>query len=100
VISQRIRAFDPFPGASTECAGETIKIWKCEIDSSERLPSKRHGHILLANGEGVTVACGEGALRLTCLQRAGGKRLDAADFLRGFTLEPGMVLGAAAAGPA
>ena len=40
------------------------------------------------------MACGDGALRLTTLQRAGGKRLAAADFLRGFALELGMVLGA------
>ncbi len=40
---------------------------------------------------GVVVACGQGALRLTELQRAGGKRLAAADFLRGFDLKPGMV---------
>jgi len=94
VIGQRIRAFDPFPGASTECAGETIKVWNYEIDSCSRFSDKRCGQILLANDEGVTVACGEGALRLTTLQRAGGKRLAAADFLRGFALEPGMVLGA------
>ena len=43
---------------------------------------------------GVTVACGQGALRLTTLQRPGGKRLSAADFLRGFDLQPGMQLGA------
>ena len=93
VIAQRIRAFDPFPGASTECGGETIKVWGCEIDSCQRLLDKRWGHILLVNDDGVTVACGEGALRLTVLQRAGGKRLAAADFLRGFELQPGMVLG-------
>ena len=94
VIGRRIRAFDPFPGASTECAGETIKVWSYEIDSYQRLRDKRCGQILLVNDEGVTVACGDGALRLTTLQRAGGKRLAAADFLRGFALEPGMVLGA------
>lgn len=95
VIGQRIRAFDPFPGASTECAGETIKVWSCEIDSNKSNTDKRHGQILSVNGDGVTVACGEGTLRLTTLQRAGGKRLAAADFLRGFDLQPGMVLGAA-----
>ena len=41
VIGQRIRAFDPFPGASTECAGETIKVWSYEIDSCSRLSDKR-----------------------------------------------------------
>ena len=95
VIGQRIRAFDPFPGASTECAGETIKVWSYEIDSNKSNTDKRKGQILSANGDGVTVACGEGTLRLTTLQRAGGKRLAAADFLRGFDLQPGMVLGAA-----
>ncbi len=95
VIGQRIRAFDPFPGASTECAGETIKVWSYEIDSNKPNTDKRHGQILSVNGDGVTVACGEGTLRLTTLQRAGGKRLAAADFLRGFDLQPGMVLGAA-----
>jgi methionyl-tRNA formyltransferase len=94
-IGQRIRAFDPFPGASTECAGETIKVWSYEIDSNTSNTDKRQGQILSANGDGVTVACGEGTLRLTTLQRAGGKRLAAADFLRGFDLQPGMVLGAA-----
>ncbi|QLA81962.1 methionyl-tRNA formyltransferase [Acidovorax sp. JMULE5] len=95
VIGQRIRAFDPFPGASTECAGETIKVWSYEIDSNKSNTDKRQGQILSVNGYGVTVACGEGTLRLTTLQRAGGKRLAAADFLRGFDLQPGMVLGAA-----
>ncbi|WP_426305647.1 methionyl-tRNA formyltransferase [Acidovorax facilis] len=95
VIGQRIRAFDPFPGASTECAGETIKVWSYQIDSNKSNTDKRQGQILSVNGDGVTVACGEGTLRLTTLQRAGGKRLAAADFLRGFDLQPGMVLGAA-----
>ena len=95
VIGQRIRAFDPFPGASTECAGETIKVWSYEIDSNKTNTDKPQGQILSVNGDGVTVACGEGTLRLTTLQRAGGKRLAAADFLRGFDLQPGMVLGAA-----
>ena len=93
VISQRIRAFDPFPGASTEAEDETIKIWRCEIDSTSRFPDAPAGQILAATDAGVTVACGTGALRLTSLQRAGGKRLAAADFLRGFPLQAGAVLG-------
>ena len=97
-IGQRIRAFDPFPGASTLLGTEVIKIWGYQIDSLKRLPSKRYGHILSINADGITVVCGEGtALCLTMLQRAGGKRLPVADFLRGFDLQPGMVLGASAA---
>ena len=95
VIGQRIRAFDPFPGASTALQGEAIKVWGYEIDSCSRLSNERCGQILASGPEGVTVACGEGgALRLTTLQRAGGKRLPAADFLRGFPLPVGQVLGA------
>ena len=95
-IGQRIRAFDPFPGASTHLQGEAIKVWSYEIDSCSRLSNERYGQILASGPEGVTVACGDGALRLTTLQRAGGKRLPVADFLRGFPLPVGQVLGAGA----
>ncbi|WP_288253691.1 methionyl-tRNA formyltransferase [uncultured Hydrogenophaga sp.] len=91
-IARRVRAFDPFPGAHTTHAGETIKVW-----AAEALPGNgRAGEALAVEPEGITVACGEGALRLTVLQRAGGKRLPAADFLRGFALAPGEVLGGGA----
>ena len=94
-IGRHIRALTPFPGASTTLDGELIKLVGYEIDSYDRLPDKRYGLILSVNSEGITVACGDGALRLTVLQRAGGKRLAAADFVRGFPLSPGMVLGQA-----
>ena len=95
VIGQRIRAFDPFPGASTTLGKEVIKLWNYEIDSLQRTDLKGCGHILSINDAGITVACGDNtALRLTVLQRAGGKRLAAADFLRGFELPIGSVLGA------
>ncbi len=94
VIGRRIRAFDPFPGASAQAGDEVIKLWSYEIDSCHRPHSLVPGQILASDASGVTVACGEGALRLTVLQRAGGKRLAAADFLRGFPLAPGLVLGA------
>ncbi|MDA8446003.1 methionyl-tRNA formyltransferase [Paracidovorax valerianellae] len=95
-IGRRIRAFDPFPGASTTLDGEAIKVWSYEIDSALPPDSLRPGHILSVSDQGVTVACGDGGLRLTTLQRAGGKRLPVADFLRGFALAPGMVLGSTA----
>ncbi|NMM89480.1 methionyl-tRNA formyltransferase [Rhodococcus sp. SRB_17] len=96
-IGRRIRAFDPFPGASTTLGTDVIKVWDYEINSYQRLYGVRCGQILSVNAAGVTVACGEGALRLTVLQRAGGKRLPVADFLRGFDLQPGMLLGHAPA---
>ena len=62
VIGQRIRAFDPFPGASTALQGEAIKVWGYEIDSCSRLSNERCGQILASGPEGVTVACGEGEI--------------------------------------
>ncbi len=95
VIARRVRAFDPFPGAATRLGPDTIKVWSCEIDSYSRPTDARCGQILHINHAGISVACGaDSVLRLTLLQRAGGKRLAAADFLRGFALAPGMVLGA------
>ena len=81
-IERRLRAFDPFPGASGVLAGETIKVWRA-------LPctgSGRPGEVLSVGEAGVEVACGEGALRLTELQKPGSKRLASGDFLRGFAV--------------
>ena len=91
VVGQRIRAFNPFPGATGVLAGEVLKLWCCEIHSALRPLDVRHGTILSATADGIDVACGSGVLRITTLQRAGGKRLGAADFLRGFPAQPGLV---------
>ena len=90
VLSQRIRAFNPFPGATGVLAGEVLKLWCCEIHSALRPSDVRQGTILSANADGIDVACGDGVLRITTLQRPGGKRLAVADFLRGFDVAPGM----------
>ena len=99
LIERRIRAFDPFPGASTTLGDAVIKLWSSEIDSFLRTPDARCGQILAINDAGITVACGDGALRLTELQRPGGKRLPAREFLRGFALAPGQCLGQAGDAP-
>jgi len=88
-IERRIRAFDPFPGASSVLGGTAIKLWRSEISSCQGSPDKREGQILSVTGAGVTVACGAGALTLTELQRPGGKRLSAREFLRGFAVQAG-----------
>ncbi len=98
VIERRMRAFDPFPGVScamTCLAGsETVKIWQAQVMSNtSQSPA---GTVVGADAQGVCVACGEDALRITQLQRPGGKRLSAADFLRGFALQHGQMLGATA----
>ena len=85
LIERRLRAFDPFPGATAVLAGETLKLWRAETCAG----SGRPGEVLAVGDAGIVVACGEGALRLTVLQRAGGKRLPAAAFLQGHPLQPG-----------
>ena len=99
LIERRIRAFDPFPGASTTLGDAVIKLWRSEIDSCLRTPDARCGQIFAINDAGITVACGDGVLRLTELQRPGGKRLPAREFLRGFALAPGQCLGQAGDAP-
>jgi methionyl-tRNA formyltransferase len=88
VIARRVRAFDPFPGASAQIQGETLKIWRARA-----LPGRgsvEPGTIVSVDADGIGVACGDqGRLEITELQRPGGKRLAAADFLRGFPLQAG-----------
>ncbi len=91
LIERRIRAFDPFPGAAAQLGVDTIKLWCSRIDSCLRPLDKGCGTILSANAAGVRVLADDGVLVLTELQRAGGKRLPAADFLRGFPLQAGQV---------
>ncbi|MFG6432794.1 methionyl-tRNA formyltransferase [Roseateles sp. LYH14W] len=76
VIERRLRAFDPFPGGVAMLAGEVVKVWRAELAEGSGAP----GEVI---APGPVVACGEGALRLTELQRAGGKRGPAAAFLQG-----------------
>ncbi len=92
VIERRLRAFNPFPGAATVWQGESIKLWQGHVEEG-RSGDQAPGTLLDSGPGGITVLCGQGVLRLTELQRAGGKRLPAADFLRGFDLPPGAVLG-------
>ncbi|VTU38883.1 Methionyl-tRNA formyltransferase [Variovorax sp. PBL-H6] len=90
-IVRRIRAFDPFPGASSALDGETLKLWAAQAQPGSR--AQPPGTVLAVEPTGVVVAAGEGVVMLTELQRPGGKRLPVADFLRGFDLKPGQVLG-------
>ncbi len=90
VIARRVRAFDPFPGASSVLAGEMVKVWRAEPQAAGD-GEARPGQVVAVDPAGIDVRCGEGVLRIAQLQRAGGKRLAVADFLRGFGLKPGMM---------
>ena len=88
-LARQLRAFDPFPGCTASVRGAVLKLW-----AGEALPptvSRHHpaGTVLQTDGSGVVVACGEGALRVTELQKPGGRRQAAREFLQGFELVPG-----------
>jgi len=90
-IERRLRAFDPAPGARSVLAGETIMCWRGVVRAGGGAP----GAIVAVERDALTVACGDGLLSLTELQRAGGRRLPAAALLRGWTPPPGASFAAA-----
>lgn len=89
LLAQRIRAFNPFPAATLQINGEVIKVWSAQVEVAHTKQSP--GTVLSADERGVCIACGEGVLRITELQKAGAKRLHAAEFLRGFDIAVGAV---------
>ena len=89
-IDRKVRAFNPFPAAQTMLAGELIKIWEAEPAAGRFGVS---GQLVRADARGMVIACGEGALVVRELQRAGGRRLSAAAFLAGHPLAPNVRLG-------
>jgi methionyl-tRNA formyltransferase len=77
VIERRLRAFDPFPGASTELGGRAVKVWRGRVVPGQGVP----GQVLAADGR-IVVACGDAALELIELQLPGGRRIAAREFLQ------------------
>ena len=89
-LARQVRAFDPFPGGiATLEDGTALKVWAAEpMATAGGAP----GIIVEVSPDGVVVACGEGALRLTQLQKPGGKRLPVREFLAGAALTRGQRL--------
>jgi methionyl-tRNA formyltransferase len=85
-VDRRVRAFNPFPGAFSLLRNESVKIWH---GFASALGQGAPGKILDCGPDGIDVACGKGVLRITELQKAGGRRLSAAEFLRGWSPVPG-----------
>lgn len=92
-IDRRIRAMNPWPGAYTDYQGKQLKIWKAAPCPAENGLGRQPGEILCTDKDSVTVAAGEGALRIYELQLEGKKRMTAHDFLLGVRLQPGEILG-------
>jgi len=89
-IERQVRAFNPLPGAQTGFDGTALKIWRARVEPGV---AGEPGTVLAVDATGIVAACGREALRITELQRAGGKRLPAQAFLCGCRLEPGLRLG-------
>jgi methionyl-tRNA formyltransferase len=87
-LERQVRAFNPWPVAQAQYAGQTLRIWRARaVDAGDAAP----GTVLRAGREGIDVACGQGCLRLLEVQLPGGKRLDAAAFLNARSVD-GVVL--------
>lgn len=87
-LGRQIRAFDPFPGAFGTLDGAAIKIWAAQPVESAAFQGDA-GTIAEIGPDGIVVTCGSGALKLTQLQKPGGKRLPVREFLAGAPLVKG-----------
>jgi methionyl-tRNA formyltransferase len=91
-LERKVRAFDPWPVAEAVVENETLRIWRAssrnaqdQEQASPRVPGPAshvpNGAILAATRDGIDIACGDGVLRLLEIQRAGGRRISAIDYL-------------------
>lgn len=92
-IDRRLRAFDPFPGGESLLGEEIVKIWRGEVVTGDAVcrAAAMPGTILAADPGHLVVKCGQQALRLLVIQRRGGRRMSAEEFLRGTAVRSGMV---------
>jgi methionyl-tRNA formyltransferase len=87
-LERKIRAFRPSPGAATRLGEAPLKLWQARVVRESGEPG-----MVLDAGDVLLVACGEQALAIEEVQRAGGRRMSAADFLRGQHVGRGVRLG-------
>ena len=85
-LERAVRAFNPFPVCHAEFNGAPIKIWQAALQEGTQGEA---GKVLAVDKRGITVACGNDALRLEMLQRPGGKAQPAAQFLQAMPVKPG-----------
>ncbi len=78
-LERTVRAFDPWPVAETQLFGERLRVWAARAHS--RMVSLPAGQVIGLGADGIDVACGEGVLRITQIQRDGGRRMPVADWL-------------------
>jgi methionyl-tRNA formyltransferase len=88
VIERRLRAFDPFPGATFVLGDETVKLWRASVQSESGAP----GTVVRADMQSLVVTCGSDALELIQVQRAGGKRQPATTLVQSHQIKMGEIL--------
>lgn len=87
-----IRALDPLPGGQAAFMGETLKIWKvAPVEDCKKRGAP--GEVLAADGDNLIVQAGDEAVRILELQRPGGRRMSASEFMRGYTIAEGRFFG-------
>ncbi|MCG2575835.1 methionyl-tRNA formyltransferase [Dechloromonas sp. XY25] len=84
-LDRHIRAFNPFPGAQAQFGGQTVKLWQAAPVAGKG----ECGAVLAVDRQQIVIACGDGALAVSELQKAGGKRLPVQQFLAGHPLKVG-----------
>lgn len=85
-IARAVRAYNPFPVCQSSLNGVVVKIWQAALCPDQQ---GKPGAVLAVDKYGITVACGDAALRLEVLQRPGGKAQPAAQFLQAMPVRPG-----------
>ena len=85
-IERAVRAYNPFPVCHADFNGVALKIWQAGLCANEQ---GEPGKVMSVDKQGITVACGQGALRLEVLQRPGGKAQPAAQFLQAMPVKAG-----------
>ena len=81
-LARKIRALNPFPGATLKLEGETVKVWRAEVVSDASGVKYTPGQFLTPDGNAIEVACGVGTLRLLELQMPGGRRITSTNWLQ------------------
>ncbi len=87
-IHDQVRGLIPWPCASTVVGGKNVKVFKTAFGAETAAAA---GTVVSAGKQGIEIACGDGqTLRITQLQAEGGKRMAAADYLRGHSVQVGV----------
>lgn len=92
-LERWIRGLNPWPTAYTKLDGKMLKLWKAEVLPAKEAKNVEPGTVIDVLKDGFDVLTGDGVLRVKELQLEGKRKMTAEEFLRGFSLEAGTVLG-------